>query len=221
MKTLGNGCCCAAVEPLTRSKAATDTKPFIGQTIQKNVGKCWVYPMPMTTIIACRRPARSDGRWQNQLYALAWRRFMTTTTSSPTSPMLYSGIAPCMCTKSGNGWQLINRGKPNHIGAYGEAPRGKDWTFHQFGLKTYGYLATHSDMHHGYAGSHYAILSPWKQGVASSWLGAAYNSEGASENGKTYADLEATFYINTKLAHRRHVSIGIQSAQPAMVKNSP
>ena len=53
-------------------------------------------------------------------------------------------------------------------------------------------------MHHGYAGSHYAILSPWKQGVANSWLGANYNTEGASETGKSYADLEATFYINTQ-----------------------
>ena len=192
---------CSGLSLLPAAQAATDTKPLLAKQFKKTVGTCWVYTdgndNDYCMSAGPSREVTIDGK--TQLYALALGDAYDYTNKQPNQAHAYSGIAALyVYQKSGNGWQLIHRGKPDHIGAYGEAPRGKDWTFHQFGPKTYGYLATHSDMHHGYAGSHYAILSPWKQGVASSWLGANYNTEGASETGKSYADLEATFYINTQ-----------------------
>ncbi len=62
------------------------------------------------------------------------------------------------------------------VGAFGHAP--KDWTFHQFGPQTYGFLSRHGDMHQGYAGSHYVILVPQGRSIAEHWIGASMNNEG-------------------------------------------
>ena len=192
---------CSGLSVLPTAQAATATQPLLAKQFKQSVGKCWVYrddnDNDYCMFAGPSREISVDGK--TYLYALALGDAYDYAEKQTMEAHAYSGIAALyVYQKVGAQWQLQHRGKPNHIGAYGAAPRGKDWTFHQFGPKTYGYLSQHADMHHGYSGSHYVILTPWKQGVANSWLGASYNTEGASETGKKYADLNAKFYINTQ-----------------------
>ncbi|UOO90964.1 hypothetical protein LVJ82_08380 [Vitreoscilla massiliensis] len=185
---------------LPAAHASTDTRALLAKQF-KSSGSCLQYRDEQQTdyclFAGPSREVRIDG--QSYLYALALGDAYDYAEKQTIEAHAYSGVAALFVyQKVGNAWQLRHKGKPEHIGAYGTAPRAKAWSLHQFGPKTYGYLSQHADMHHGYAGSHYVILTPWKQGVARSWLGASYNTEGASETGKKYADLDAKFYINTQ-----------------------
>lgn len=74
-------------------------------------------------------------------------------------------------------WQLRAADPRILVGAFGHAPSG--WAVREFGPGRWGVMNTHTDVHQGYAGSHYVILLPQGRGVQVNWIGASADNEGA------------------------------------------
>jgi hypothetical protein len=81
-------------------------------------------------------------------------------------------------------------------GASGNGLKG--WTLHQFGPQTYGFLNTHNDMHQGYGGGDYVILTPQGNSIQAHWVGESSDNTGAVERNAT--SLYSTIKIDRSLA---------------------
>lgn len=184
----------------SHAHAQTNTAPLLAKQFKKSVGNCWVYTDENDNDY-CVKPGPSHevgtGE-QRYLYALAVGDAYDYANKQARQAHADSGVVSMFVYQQvGKDWQLRNVRHGMHIGAYGMAPKDKDWGFHQFGPTTHGFMSLHSDMHHGYAGSHYMVLTPWQKSIANSWIGAYSNNEGAAEAGKGHTDISATLKINT------------------------
>ena len=113
---------CSGLSLLPAAQAATDTKPLLAKQFKKTVGTCWVYTdgndNDYCMSAGPSREVTIDGK--TQLYALALGDAYDYANKQPNQAHAYSGIAALyVYQKSGNGWQLIHRGKPDNIGAHG------------------------------------------------------------------------------------------------------
>lgn len=116
-----------------------------------------------------------------ELYMLAAGDHFDFAANEADGAHVHSGyVAMFVASLSDNKWKILSSKVDIPVGAFGHAPTG--WSFHQFGPQTYGFLNEHGDVHQGYAGSHYVILTPNGKGIKEHWIGATVSNEGAVED---------------------------------------
>ena len=109
---------------------------------------------------------------------------------------VHSGtVAMFVLRQVNNKWQVIAADTEIDVGAYGRAPT--DWTFHQFGPDTYGFLNVHGDMHQGHMGSDYAILVHDGKKIAKHWVGAGADNENADVDEAEVTVLESKLKVDS------------------------
>ena len=111
-------------------------------------------------------------------YLLATGSLYDFTRNETTGGHANSGnVAMFVLQKTNHDWRVLSAKTEITVGTFGNART--DWSFHQFGPDTYGFLNTHGDVHQGYAGSHYVILTPDKNKITEHWIGATVDNTGA------------------------------------------
>lgn len=97
--------------------------------------------------------------------------------------------------QDGNTWQIESANPKLYAGSYSQGLT--DWTLHKFAGNTWGFLNRHSDVHQGFYGSHFVILTPNGQGgITNSWVGASFDETASGLCDKKCDAIESTIKID-------------------------
>ena len=158
--------------------------------------QCWVADVAQGTYCMKIDTSKTvDTSAGKQRYILAAGSLYDFTTNEVAGGHANSGnVAMFVLKLMNNKWQVISAKIEINAGAFGQAPT--NWTFHQFGPDTYGFLNEHGDAQQGYAGSHYVILTPNGKSIAEHWVGASVSNGGAEVSPSKLNEVESKIKID-------------------------